>query len=147
MSATDRRMWRKRGFSPSVAEKTRIARDITEQRRQQEALAKAEAERMAKEALYRQTPDQSFEAIPIILENRLIQDLKQTHIQLEAEYLKLSGKFKPDYPEMKRLKNQMDSVYRQLQKEIHKIAAEEAEEDKRRCLKKSGEAQLHRRTR
>jgi len=88
-----------------------------------EALAKAEAERMAKEALYRQTTDQSFEAIPVILENKLIQDLKQTHIQLEAQYLKLSEKFKSEYPEMKRLKTQMDSVYQQLQKEIHKIAA------------------------
>jgi capsular exopolysaccharide synthesis family protein len=87
-----------------------------------EALAKAEAERMAKEALYRQTKDQSFETIPVILENKLIQDLKQTHIQLEAQYLQLSEKFKPEYPEMKRLKTQMDSVSRQLQGEIHKIA-------------------------
>ncbi|MBP1712202.1 MAG: putative Protein-tyrosine kinase [Deltaproteobacteria bacterium] len=87
-----------------------------------EALAKAEAERMAKEALYRQTKDQSFETIPVILENKLIQDLKQTHIQLEAQYLQLSEKFKPEYPEMKRLKTQLDSVHRQLQGEIHKIA-------------------------
>jgi len=88
-----------------------------------EALAKAEAERMAKEALYRQTRDQNYDAIPIILENKLIQDLKQNHIQLEAQYLKLSEKFKPDYPEMRRLKTQVDSVYQQLQKEINKIAA------------------------
>ncbi|MBP1717168.1 MAG: putative Protein-tyrosine kinase [Deltaproteobacteria bacterium] len=87
-----------------------------------EALAKAEAERMAKEALYRQTKGQNFETIPAILENRLIQDLKQAHIQLEAQYLKLLEKFKPEYPEMKRLKTQMESVYRQLQEETHKIA-------------------------
>ena len=88
-----------------------------------EALAKAETERMAKEALYRQTNGRSFDTIPAILENKLIQDLKQTHIQLEAQYLKLSEKFKPEYPEMKRLKSQMDSVYRQLQGETQKIAA------------------------
>ncbi len=87
-----------------------------------EALAKAEAERMAKEALYRQTTGQGIETIPAILENKLIQDLKQTYIQLEAQYLKLSEKFKPDHPEMKRLKTQMDSVYRQLQGETQKIA-------------------------
>lgn len=88
-----------------------------------ESLAKAEAERMAKEALFRQAGSQNSETIPAILENKLIQDLKQSHIQLEAQYLQVSEKFKSDHPEMKRLKTQIDSVYRQLQGEIHKIAA------------------------
>ena len=37
-----------------------------------EALTKAESERMAKEALYKQTKDRNFDSLPSILENKLI---------------------------------------------------------------------------
>jgi capsular exopolysaccharide synthesis family protein len=89
-----------------------------------DALAKAESERMAKEALYRQIKqdkDRAFDALPSILENKLIQDLKQTYIQLEAQYMRLSETFKPNYPEMVRLKNQMESTQRRLNLEVEKI--------------------------
>jgi succinoglycan biosynthesis transport protein ExoP len=89
-----------------------------------EALAKAEAERMAKEALYKQTQSPTPESLPPILENKLVQELKQTSIQLEAQYMKLSETlFKPDWPEMKRLKDQMETVQIQLDREIKKILA------------------------
>jgi uncharacterized protein involved in exopolysaccharide biosynthesis len=87
-----------------------------------EALTKAEAERMAKEALYKQTRDKNFDALPAILENKLVMDLKQSYIQLEAQYMKLSETFKPEYPEMVRLKNQMQSLQRRMDAEINKIA-------------------------
>lgn len=87
-------------------------------------LAKAESERMAKEAIYRQIKqDRAFDAIPSILENKLIQDLKQTYIQLEAQYMRLSETFKPTYPEMVRLKNQMESTQKRLNIEVEKIIA------------------------
>ncbi len=86
-----------------------------------EALTKAESERMAKEALYRQTKDKNFDALPSILENKLIMDLKQAYIQLEAQYMKLSETFKPEYPEMVRLKNQMQSIKKRMDAETGKI--------------------------
>ncbi len=85
------------------------------------ALTKAESERMAKEALYRQTKNGSFDSIPLILENKLIMDLKQAFIQLEAQYMKLSETFKPEYPEMVRLKSQMQTVQKRIDAEINKI--------------------------
>jgi GumC protein len=88
-----------------------------------EALTKAESERMAKEALYKQTKDLNFDTLPSILENKLIQDLKQTYIQLEAQYMKLSETFKPDYPEMMRLKQQMETIQKRLDAEVNKIVA------------------------
>ena len=48
-----------------------------------EALTKAEAERMAKEALFKQTKARNFDSLPTILENKLVMDLKQAYIQLE----------------------------------------------------------------
>ncbi len=86
-----------------------------------ETLTKAESERMAKEALYKQTQDRHFDSFPSILENRLIQDLKQAYIQLEAQYMKLSETFKPEYPEMLRLKNQMEALQKRLTSEIDKM--------------------------
>ena len=86
-----------------------------------ESLTKAEADRMAKEALYKQAKDKNFDMLPSILENKLIMDLKQSYIQLEAQYMKLSGTFKPDYPEMVRLKNQMVALQKRMDFEIGRI--------------------------
>jgi len=86
-----------------------------------DALTKAESERMAKEALYKQTRDRNSDSLPSILENRLIMDLKQAYIQLEAQYMKLSETFKPDYPEMVRLKNQMQTIQKRIDGELTKI--------------------------
>ncbi|MBM4348600.1 MAG: polysaccharide biosynthesis tyrosine autokinase [Deltaproteobacteria bacterium] len=86
-----------------------------------ETLTKAESERMAKEALYRQTKELNFDSLPSLLENKLIMDLKQAHIQLEGQYMKLSETFKPEYPEMVRLKQQIKTVEKRLDAEINKI--------------------------
>ncbi len=86
-----------------------------------ETLTKAEAERMAKEALYKQTGVRNFDSFPSILENKLIQDLKQAYIHLEAQYMRLSETFKPEYPEMVRLKNQMETLQKRLKGEIDKM--------------------------
>jgi capsular exopolysaccharide synthesis family protein len=86
-----------------------------------EALTKAESERMAKEALYKQTKELNFDALPSILENRLIMDLKQAYIQLEAQYMKLSETYKPEYPEMVRVKQQMQTIQKRIDAETNKI--------------------------
>jgi exopolysaccharide transport family protein len=91
-----------------------------------DALAKAEADRMAKEALYKQVRQEkglTSDAIPAVLENKLIQELKQNYIQLEAQYMRLSETFKPSHPEMIRLKNQMDTTQKRLALEIGKVVA------------------------
>ena len=82
-----------------------------------EALAKAESERMAKEALYKQTKKGEFESISSVLENKLIQELKQNYLQLEVQYSKLAETFKPEYPEMVRLRKQMETIQRRLNME------------------------------
>jgi succinoglycan biosynthesis transport protein ExoP len=88
-----------------------------------DTLAKTEADRMAKEALYKQAKDKNFESLPSILENKLIMDLKQAFIQVETQYAKLSETFKPEYPEMVRLKSQMQSIQKRMDLEISKIIA------------------------
>lgn len=86
-----------------------------------DSLTKAEADRMAQEVLYKQTKERNFDSLPSILENKLIMDLKQTYIQLETQYTKLSETFKPENPEMVRLKSQMQSIQKRSDLEISKI--------------------------
>ncbi len=85
-----------------------------------EAMAKAESERMAKEALYKQIKKGDFDSIPSVLDNKLIQELKQTYLQLEVQYSKLSETFKPEYPEMVRLRRQMETIEKRLNGEYGK---------------------------
>ena len=88
-----------------------------------EVLTKAEAERMGKEALYRQTMGVHGESIPSILENKLIMDLKQALIQLEGQYMKLSETFKSEHPEMVKLRTQMKTIRDRLDAETQRIIA------------------------
>ena len=86
-----------------------------------EVLTKTESDRMAKEALYKQTRDRNSDVLPSILENKLIMDLRQAYIQLEAQYMRLSETYKPEYPEMIRLKSQMQAIQKRTDIEINKI--------------------------
>lgn len=88
-----------------------------------DALTKAESERMAKEALYKQTRDRNSDSLPSILENKLIMDLKQAYFHLEAQYMKLSETYKPEYPEMVRLESQMQAIQKRIDGELTKIIA------------------------
>jgi uncharacterized protein involved in exopolysaccharide biosynthesis len=88
-----------------------------------EALTKAESDRIAKEANYRQIRGKNIDSLPPILESKLISDLKQAYIQLEAQYVKQLETFKVDHPEMARLKKQMEILKTRLDGEISKIAA------------------------
>jgi len=86
-----------------------------------EALTKAESDRIAKEALYKQARNRSYDSLPPILENNLIQELKQVYIELDAQYMRRLETFKPEYPEMVRLKNQMDTIQKRLDVEMGRI--------------------------
>lgn len=114
-----------------------------------EALTKAEAERMGKEALYRQTRGAYGDSLPSILENKLVMDLKQALIQLEGQYMKLSETFKPEHPEMVRLRTQIKTIRDRLDGEIQRIVTgiqNEYESSLRRekLLRESFEAQKRR---
>ncbi len=80
------------------------------------ALSAETTERMQKEALYRQIRESGANN-PAILNNGLLQGLKNQYATLEAEYLNLSRTFTPDYPKMKNLKSQLDSIQDSIEKE------------------------------
>jgi capsular exopolysaccharide synthesis family protein len=86
-----------------------------------EALLRARAERINKEAQVEQAMREGLEAIPAVVQNPLIQKLKTDVTTMEGEYRKLAQTFKPEYPRMQRLAEAIAETKRQLRAEIKNV--------------------------
>ncbi len=104
------------------------------------SLSSVSSERIQKEALYRQIKESGPEN-PVVLNNPLIQGLAREHATLEAEYFNLSRTYTADYPKMKSLRSQMDSLKDRMEKEKASITTS-LESDYHAALRK--EAHLNR---
>jgi succinoglycan biosynthesis transport protein ExoP len=83
-------------------------------------------ERLEKEALLNDVKDllnrgEMIEAVPKIMENPLIQELKKTYFELEIEVSRLSSQYKDDYPKLVRLRSQMAQMKERLHTEVQKL--------------------------
>jgi uncharacterized protein involved in exopolysaccharide biosynthesis len=87
-----------------------------------DALAKARSNRIVLEARYFQlsSPDSKGNLFRMV-ENELIQNLKNQQATLLAEYKQLGTTFKPGYPKMLQLKAQMDETEQRIQAEKNAI--------------------------
>lgn len=83
----------------------------------QEEATRAQADLIQKESLYNQIRGGDLSSVPGILENKLYQDLSVKLADLRREYSELTATFTPEYPRVKRLKNQIDEIERALQRE------------------------------
>jgi capsular exopolysaccharide synthesis family protein len=86
------------------------------------ALAEAQTRRIAAEATYRQALNAgaTFEVASATL------NLRQQRAQLESEYQEKLGKFKPDYPDMVRLRARIDALGQQIARESGSFASSRA---------------------
>ena len=78
------------------------------------ALGNLIAERSKNEQLWRQAEAGKNIDLPQLLSDKTIADLRAKRKDLEIEYQQKLQTFKPDYPAMVQLKNQMDEIDRQL---------------------------------
>ena len=85
------------------------------------SLAKASSDRIAKEAMYKQNMELDEKSLEQIVNNELIQNLKNQYSTLEAEYRDLGVTFKPGYPKMQQLKAKMDEIAGRIDKEKKQI--------------------------
>ncbi len=83
-------------------------------------LGKATAERISKEALYREIKESGVNN-SAILDNPLINSLRSEYASLESEYFKLSKLYKPEYPKMQRLMEQMEKLRSRIEVEAQKV--------------------------
>jgi len=78
------------------------------------ALSAAKASRIQAEARWRNAQATSGMGLPDILQNPTIQEISQERAKLVADYQDKLSVFKPDYPDMRQLKAQIDETDRQL---------------------------------
>ncbi len=87
------------------------------------ALTQATSDRIAKEAIYKEIAKGDPQSSSIVLNNSLILSLKKEYGDAETEYQKLSKIFKPDYPKMVRLKEQINQLKARIDRESKRIVA------------------------
>lgn len=79
------------------------------------SLAAARAERVAAEERWRSARSTPLMTLPEVLQNSSIQRLSEQRATLEGEYQQKLSLYQPDYPEMVRLKAQIDEIQGQIQ--------------------------------
>src|SRR5215467_9791553 len=83
----------------------------------QDELTKAQAERYAKESLYRLTEAEDYSALPGVVDNKLMQELTARLAEFERQKAALTPTFTDDYPKMKEIQSQIDQIERRLDAE------------------------------
>jgi polysaccharide biosynthesis transport protein len=99
------------------------------------AFTEAQIDRFKKEALYRELRDLNINALPESVNNPVIQALKSSYSQAKSDYEEKSKFYRPDYPEMVKLRARLDSTKTALEEEIRKVVGA-AEADYRAALNK-----------
>ncbi|HEK86596.1 MAG TPA: polysaccharide biosynthesis tyrosine autokinase [Candidatus Aminicenantes bacterium] len=85
------------------------------------ALTEAQIDRVRKEAYYNEIKNASPDFIPEALSNPLIQRLREDYLKLSREYAKMQEQFQPEYPEMQRLKAELDTARDLLKNETENL--------------------------
>jgi capsular exopolysaccharide synthesis family protein len=99
------------------------------------AFTEAQIDRFKKEALYRELKDLKINALPESVTNPVVSALKASYSQAKSDYEEKAKFFRPDYPEMVKLKARLESTKNALEEEIRK-AVGAAEADYRGALNK-----------
>jgi succinoglycan biosynthesis transport protein ExoP len=84
-------------------------------------LTDAEAERIGLEAQARLIQRRSYDSLPAVIGNGLIQGLKTQVVQLEAEHAKLAAQFLPGYPRLAQVKAQLEETKSRLAQQINGV--------------------------
>jgi capsular exopolysaccharide synthesis family protein len=88
-----------------------------------DALLKAQTERITKESLINQALSQGVDAVPVVLQSPLIAKLKEEFVAQQAEYRKLSVTFRPEYPKLQRIQENLAEIRRQTNEEMRRLVA------------------------
>ena len=86
-------------------------------------LTEAEADRIGLEAQTRLIRKNEYEALPAVIDNRLIQTLKGELARLEGDLAALTTTSQPGYPALDQLQAKVEQTRRRLQQEIQRTVA------------------------
>ncbi len=108
------------------------------------AFTAAQIERINRESLYRELRSKSYDNYSEVRASALITGLKQEYSSKESEYKRKSQIFQDSYPEMQRLKTQLDALQKRIAEETADIARKvlnQAEAEYQAALKKENSLQ------
>jgi polysaccharide biosynthesis transport protein len=88
----------------------------------QQELTKAQADRYAKESLYKLLEERNYAELPGVFDNKLIQELTARLADLQREQSRLSANFNSNYPRVKELQSQIDESKAMLEAERARAA-------------------------
>ena len=91
-------------------------------RQLQDELTKAQADRYAKESLYRLAEAGDYSSLPGVVDNKLMQDLTVRLADLEKEQAALTPTFTGTYPKVKQIQSQIDDIQKVLNQERKRAA-------------------------
>ncbi len=98
------------------------SKDLTQQQvSPTDALYKVRIERVNKEALLVQARSLDLDLFPATLQDQAMVSLRDQLLKLEAEYRKLMETYKPEFPKMLRLKQNIEDVRRQFRAEAQRV--------------------------
>ncbi len=103
------------------------------------AFTTAQIERANREATYRELRGKPYDTFPEVRASTLITSLKQEYSAKETEYKRKSQIFQDSYPEMQRLKSQLEALQKRITEETNDIARKslaQAEAEYQASLKK-----------
>ena len=95
----------------------------------------AQIERINAESNYQELRNLKIDSLPQFIDNTVLQNLRTEYVKLKNEYEEKSEIFKPEYPDMLKLKGKLDSMKVELEGEIGQ-AKEIAETEYRTALNK-----------
>ena len=86
-------------------------------------LATAQAAKLQAEAAWNEARAGDGMNLPQVVSSPLIQNLREAQSEMETEYNQKLATYKPDYPEMQRLKSRIDAGNQQIRREVAVIRA------------------------
>ncbi len=87
-----------------------------------DALAKSENERLAKEAYYEEIKKGNYDYLPQVVSDESLQDLNEEYVKVKAEYDNLNVIYGPNYPDIKQLGAKLASMKTDIEKRTNGIA-------------------------
>lgn len=89
----------------------------------QDALTKAQSDRIEKESLYRLVESGDYASLPTVFDNRELQELTLRLSDLETQEALLASTFAPDYPKRKQIESEIAEAGQMLEKERSRAAS------------------------
>lgn len=91
-------------------------------RQLQQELNQAQADRYQKESVYKLVQKGDYGSLPGVFQDKLLQDLTLQVAGLKTQYAQLSSTFTDKYPKVQQVKNQLNTLERQLAAERRRAA-------------------------